>query len=169
MGSVPWRILGGSYEGLVRLGISPMATEEELMREVTIPFARRTDGTGVCFLYIKRASAEFFKFDQLPTPKDYGVPDPSGKYRLVNMSGKKGGANNLSLRVAYDWPSGRKAPYMARLRIGGDPCMDSVQVLTEHLNESGVEWLWFTKANGARLSRSSFHSSSLLRKGRACS
>lgn len=146
-----------------------MATEEELMREVTIPFARRTDGTGYCLLYMKRASAEYFKFDQLPTPEDYGVLDPTGKYRVRVMASKKGGANNLSLRIAYDWPSGRKAPYMTRLRIGGDPILDSVQVLTNHLNKSGVEWLWFTKANGARLSRSCFHSDALWRRGRACS
>ena len=146
-----------------------MAYDDALMRQVAIPFPRRTNGTGVCFLHMRKGSAEHFGFDKLPTPKDYGRLDPSGQFREIIVASKRGGANNLSLRVAYDWPSGRKAPYMARLRIGGDPCMDSVQVLTEHLNESGVEWLWFTKANGARLSRSSFHSSSLLRKGRACS
>ena len=42
-----------------------MATEEELMREVTIPFARRTDGTGVALLYMRRGSAEYFGLDKL--------------------------------------------------------------------------------------------------------
>ena len=135
-----------------------MATQDELMRQVTIPFARKTDGTGVCLLYMKRASAEFFKFDQLPTPDEYGILDPSGKYRLRVVSSKNGGANNLSLRIAYEWPAGRKKPYMARLRIGGDPCLDSVQVLTNHLNKSGVNWLWFCKSHGGMLSRSCFRS-----------
>ena len=146
-----------------------MTYEDDLMREMTIPFARRSDGTGVCLLYIKRANAEYFGFDKLPTPKDYGFPDPSGKYRLTYWTGKKGGANNLSLRIAYSWPTGRKKPYTARLRIGGDPCLDSVQVLTDYLNETGVEWLWFCKAHGGMLSSSCFRSTSSRGGGRACS
>jgi hypothetical protein len=139
------------------------------MRETTIPFARHTDGTGVCLLYMRRGSAEYFGFDKLPRPKDYGVLDPTGKYYVRTMPSKKGGANNLSLRIAYSWPAGRKKPYMTRLRIGGDPCLDSVQVLTNHLNEQGVDWLWFCKANGGRLSSSCFHSDAVWGRERACS
>ena len=134
-------------------------TEFQLMRETTTPFPRRTDGSGVCFLYCKRATRDYFKFDQLPVPDDYGVPDPSGQGRLVYMRMRKGGANNLNLRIAYAWSAKGKKPYMVRIRIGGDPCMDSVQVLTNYLNETGVEWLYICNANGNRLSRSHFHSS----------
>lgn len=146
-----------------------MEYTDDLMREITIPFARKTDGSGVCFLWMRKGNAIHFGLDKLPTPKDYGVLDPAGQYRLVHWTAKKGGANNLSLRIAYEWPAGREKPYMTRLRIGGDPCLDSVQVLTNHLNETGVKWLWFCKANGGRLSRSCFHSDALLERGRACS
>lgn len=134
-------------------------TTFQLMRETVTPFPRRTDGSGVCFLYCKRATRDYFKLDQLPFPEDHGVPDPSGKGRLIYMSTRKGGANNLNLRIAYEWRSRGQKPYMVRLRIGGDPCMDTVQVLTNYLNETGVEWLYICNANGNRLSRSCFHSS----------
>jgi hypothetical protein len=135
-----------------------MSYDEALMREVTIPFARRSDGSGVCFLSMRKGSAEYFGFDKLPTPKDYGRFDPSGQFREITVASKKGGANNLSLRIAYEWPAGAKKPHMTRLRISGDPCLDSVQVLTDHLNETGVKWLWFCKAHGGMLSSSCFRS-----------
>ena len=139
------------------------------MRETTTPFARKTDGSGVCFLYCKRATRDYFKLDQLPMPDDYGIPDPSGKGRLVYMRSRKGGANNLNLRIAYEWRTDGKKPHMARFRLTGDPCLDTVQVVTNILNKSDVDWLYITKANGARLSRSCFHSDALWEKGKACS
>ena len=135
-----------------------MSYDDALMRQVTIPFARRSDGSGVCFLSMRKGSAEYFGFDKLPTPKDYGRLDPSGQFREIIVASKRGGANNLGLRIAYEWPAGAKKPHMTRLRISGDPCLDSVQVLTDHLNETGVKWLWFCKAHGGMLSRSCFRS-----------
>ena len=142
---------------------------DDLTRQVTVPFAAKPDGTGVCFLYMRKMSVLYFGFDKLPTPKDYGVVDPSGQYRSITIASKKGGASNLSLRIAYDWPSERKTPYMSRLRIGGNPTLYAVQVLTDHLNESGVKWLWFCKDHGGMLSSSCFHSDSVWGGGRACS
>jgi hypothetical protein len=99
--------------------------------------------------------------DQFPVPEDYGVLDPTGKYRLITMGGSKRGANNLNLRIAYEWRPDGKKPHMVRVRLSGNPVMDTVQVLTNHLNESGVEWLYIANANGNKLSRSCFHSDAL--------
>ena len=135
-----------------------MTYDEALMRQVTIPFPRRTDGTGVCFLHMRKGSAEHFGLDKLPTPDEYGSLDPGGQFRTIRLVSKRGGANNLSLRIAYEWPAGAEKPHMTRLRISGDPCLDTVQVLTDHLNETGVKWLWFCKAHGGMLSSSCFRS-----------
>lgn len=139
------------------------------MREFTRAIPRKTDGTGVAFIHCRTATAEHFGFDKLPIPKDYGVSDPSGDGRLIYVTGRKGGANNLNLRIAYEWRSGRKKPYMTRFRLGGNPIMDTVQVMTNILNESGVDWLYIANANGNKVSRSCFHSDALWGKGRACS
>jgi hypothetical protein len=143
--------------------------DQRLMREFTRAIPRKTDGTGVSFIYCKTATAEHFGFDKLPIPKDYGVPNPSGNGHLIYMTPRKGGANNLNLRIAYEWRSGRKKPHMARFRLGGNPIMDTVQVMTNILNESGVDWLFIANANGNRLSRSCFHSDDVWGKGKACS
>jgi hypothetical protein len=145
------------------------AEDSRLMREYTRAIPRRTDGTGVSFIHCKTATAEYFGFDKLPIPEDYGIPDPSGDGRLIYVTSRKGGANNLNLRIAYEWRSDGKKPYMARFRLGGNPIMDTVQVMTNILNESGVDWLFIANANGNRLSRSCFHSDAVWGKGKACS
>ena len=139
----------------------------ELMRDSITPIPRRTDGTGVSFVMCKRATRDYFRMDQFPVPEDYGVLDPTGKYRKVVMGSSKRGANNLNLRIAYEWRSGGKKPYMVRVRLSGNPVMDTVQVLTNYLNESGVEWLYICNANGNKLSRSCFHSDALWPSKRA--
>ena len=73
----------------------------------------------------------------------------------------------MSLRIAYAWAPGKTKPYMTRFRLTGDVVMDTVQVVTNFLNESGVEWLYIANKNGNRLSRSAFHSDSLLRERNA--
>ena len=144
-------------------------TEAQLMRETVTPLARRTDGTGVSFLFCKRATRDYFGFDKLPIPKDHGIPDPSGKGRLIYMQPRKTGANSLNLRIAYAWRAKGQKPSMVRIRLGGNPVMDTVQVLTNLLDESGVDWLYIANADGARLSRSCFHSAAVWGKGKACS
>ena len=168
-GSKSWAIFCLSYEGLWRLGMDGQLSISELMRDSITPIARTTEGTGVSFLMCKRATRDFFGMDKFPVPKDYGVLDPTGQYRMVSMGSSKRGANNLNLRIAYEWRSGGKKPHMVRVRIAGNPIMDTVQVLTNLLNESGVDWLYIANANGNRLSRSYFHSDALWGKGRACS
>lgn len=143
--------------------------DQRLMREFVRAIPRKTDGTGVSYIYTKTATAEHFGFDKFPIPKDHGILDPTGQYRMIVPNSYKGGANNLSLRIAYEWRSGGKKPYMSRFRLGGDPIMDTVQVVCNYLNETGVKWLYIANKHGCKLSRSSFHSDAVWGKGRACS
>lgn len=131
------------------------------MSQSTTYIPRRTDGSGVCALHCQTATQEYFGFDKFPVPKDHGVLDPSGKYRIFAWPSGKRGANNLSLRIAYAWTPGRKKPDMARFRLSGDAVMDTVQVVANFLNQSGVEWLYIANKNGNPLSRSAFHSDSV--------
>lgn len=137
------------------------------MREECRAIPRRTNGSGHVFLWIRKASFDYYDFSQFPVPQDYGVLDPSGQYRFVPWHDAKGGCNSLSLRIAYAWAPGKTKPYMTRFRLTGDVVMDTVQVVTNFLNESGVEWLYIANKNGNRLSRSAFHSDSLLRERNA--
>ena len=141
--------------------MEPFLTPTQLMRETVTPIARRTDGTGVSFIYCKRATRDYFGFDKLPLPEDHGIPDPSGNGRLIYMQPRKTGANSLNLRIAYAWRGKGQKPSMVRVRIGGTPVLDTVQVLTNHLNASGVDWLYICNADGNRFVRGSFQSDAL--------
>ena len=147
-----------SYEGLCRLGDMASYEERRLQSQYHRPIPKRTDGSGVSWLMCKTATAEHFGFDKLDRPKDQGVLLPSGQRAIYMTNAKFSGANTLNLRIAYAWTPGRKKPDMVRIRIGGSPVQDTLQVLTNILNESGKEWLWLTNKNGNRLSTSCFHS-----------
>ena len=130
--------------------------------EWTTYIARNTDGSGVVALYMSAGNMRYFGLDQLPSPKDHGVPDPSGKYRFFQTPIRQGGANKGSFRIAYaERPTSTK-PSMTRFRLDTNYCLDTLQVLTNHLNDLGVDWLYLCNAHGNRLSKSSFHSNALL-------
>jgi hypothetical protein len=142
-------------------------TISELTREKGRPICGRADGSRHAFIWCRRATFDYFRFDELPVPQDHGVPDPSGKYQYIPWASPKGGCNGLSLRIAYEWPSGKQKPLMTRFRLTGDVVKDTVQVITDHLNKTGVEWLYIANKDGNRLSRSAFHSDTFLRERNA--
>ena len=130
---------------------------------------RTLAGTGTAWLHCKVGVAEHFKLDQLPSPEDHGLEDPVTGDRFIPWPRKPSGANNFNLRIAYAWPDGKRKPLMSRFRLSGNPILETVQVLTNHLNSVEVDWLWIANANGGKLSRSAFHSDALYGRGRACS
>lgn len=140
-----------------------------LMRHEAYPFPRKLSGEGTAWLHCKVGTAEHFRLNELPLPSDYGVVDEATGYVYRNWTGPLRGANNFNLRIAYAWPEGKNKPLMARIRIGGNPVLETVQVLCNHLDEMGVTWLWICNANGGKLNRNAFHSDALGGKGRACS
>jgi hypothetical protein len=141
--------------------MDPVYEARRLQEQTRNAIPRRSDGSGVSWIYCKNATAEHFGFDKLPSPKDQGFPLPGSNYVFSYPPTKLGGANNLSLRIAYAWTPGRIKPDMVRVRLGGNPVMETVQVLTNILNESGRDWLWICNHHGNKLSRSAFHSAAV--------
>ena len=124
--------------------------------------ARRTDGTGVVRIEMRQGNASHFKLDQLPSPQDHGVQLPGGQGPVFQFPAGRRGANCLGYRIAYEASSGGNKPHMCRFRLSSNAVLDTLQVLTNHLNESGVDWLWIANEHGNRVSRSAFHSNALL-------
>ena len=120
--------------------------------------ARRTDGTGVVRIEMRQGNASHFKLDQLPRPQDDGVQLPGSELRVVQFPTTRRGANCLNYRIAYERFEGGRKPHMCRFRLSSNAVMDTLQVLTNHLNESGVDWLYLCNTHGNRISRSAFMS-----------
>lgn len=137
--------------------------------EWTTYIARNTDGSGVVALYMSAGNMRYFGLDQLPSPKDHGVSDPSGKYSFFHTPTRKGGANKGNFRIAVAPSATSKKPRMTRFRLDSNYCLDTLQVLTNHLNNLGVDWLYLCNAHGNPVSKSAFRSTSLLGGGRSCS
>jgi hypothetical protein len=129
-----------------------------MLRQSCTLLPRRLDGTGICYLFCKESTRLHFKMNEFPIPEDYGLDNPRRQSRGYYFPGRIGGANNANLRIAYGWTPGRKSSDKVRIRIAGDPLMETCQVLTNLLNASGVKWFYLCNANGAKLSRGYFHS-----------
>ena len=127
------------------------------MRNWTGWMPKRTDGSGVVRIDMRTGSAKHFRLGELPSPKDHGRPLPGSNRRLIYMPTRRRGANNFSYRIAYESFPGSGKPHMARFRLSSDAVLDTLQVLTNHLNETGVDWLWLCNAHGNPISRSCFH------------
>ena len=139
------------------------------MRSWTGYMPRHTDGSGVVRIEMRAGNASYFKLGELPRPQDHGVQLPGSQGRVVYFPSRRRGANNFSYRIAYEAFPGSKKPHMCRFRLSSNAVMDTLQVLTNHLNESDVDWLWITNRHGNQLSRSCFQSIAALGGGRSCS
>lgn len=125
---------------------------------------KRLDGSGVIGFHAQLATIRYFKLDTFPSPEDHGVPNPSGKGRLIAWPSSKRGANNGSFRIAYEAVPGRQKPRMARFRLSGGHVMETLQVITNMLNSTDVPWLYLANAHGNPISRSAFRSTALFGK-----
>ena len=119
---------------------------------------KRTDGTGVVRIDMRSGNAAHFRLGELPSPKDHGVPLPGGDGRLIYVPTGRRGANNICYRIAYQAFPGSRKPHMCRFRLSSDAVMDTLQVLTNHLNETGIDWLYLCNSHGNPISKSAFHS-----------
>lgn len=135
------------------------------MRNWTGYMPARTDGSGVVRIEMRSGNAEYFRLGELPSPQDHGVELPGGEGRLIYMPARRRGANNGSFRIAYQPLIGGKKPHMARFRLASRWTLDTLQVLTNHLNEKQVDWLWLANEHGNPISRSCFHSIALWGEG----
>ena len=126
--------------------------------EWTTYIARNTDGTGVVGLHMKAGSLKYFSLDNLPSPQDQGITDPATGRTFFTRPGGLRGANNGNYRIAYAPSANGGKPKMARFRLSGDHTLDTLQVVTNHLNAGGVEWLYLCNKHGNRLSKGAFTS-----------
>ena len=131
------------------------------MRNWTGYMPARTDGSGVVRIDMRSGNAEYFKLGQLPSPKDHGIQLPGSERRFITMPTRRRGASNGSYRIAYEEFPGHKKPHMARFRLSSAHTLDTLQVLTKHLDEVGIDWLYIANEHGNPVSRSCFRSSSV--------
>ena len=131
------------------------------MRNWTGYMPARTDGSGVVRIDMRSANAQYFRLSELPSPQDHGVQLPGSERRLVYMPSGRRGASNGSFRIAYQLFPGHKKPHMARFRLSSRWTLDTLQVLTDHLNEKEIDWLYLCNEHGNQISRSCFQSDAL--------
>jgi hypothetical protein len=122
-------------------------------RRVSFRIPKRPNGTGVAYLSCQAATADFFQLWGLPEATEGLAPSPSGgSYR-----GRLGNPNpGQRYRIAYGdpWASGKVRSASFSLSKGHTQL--TLQVVTDHLNAVGVEWLWLCNAHGNRLSLGAF-------------
>ena len=133
-------------------------TEAQRMEMWSVPISKSLDGSGVVHLRMRRGSLIALKLDQFPTPKDYGRIDPvSGKRRITPRTVTRG-ANQGYFRVAYAWNPEGTRPHTASFALSSSYNMETLQVITDHLNKMQVDWLYLTNRNGNLISKSCFRS-----------
>lgn len=123
---------------------------------VAIPMAKRLNGSGVVWLGCQRATADYFGLWQLPTPADWGTPSGDGYRRVSGRHLSRNRFKGTPYRIAYSGQSESGRQSLARFRLSTGHTKQTLQVLTNHLNAVGADWLYLTTETGARLSDLAF-------------
>ena len=144
-------------------------THLDLTRQWTVYIPQRMDGSGVVGLHMTLGNMQYFKLDKFPSPKDHGISNPSGNYKLCYMPIRQRGSNNGNFRLAYAYEPGRQKPRMCRFRLSGDWRMETLMVITDYLNSTDVEWLHIANESGNKVWGDSFSSTSVWGGARDCS
>ena len=118
----------------------------------------RLDGTGECYIRQNYGNFQYFQWDKLPVPKDWGPPLAGGIYLRPKMTAAYF-RGSTAYRVATRWIPGRQKPESWTFRLSQSHRTETLEVLTNHLDAIGVEWLWLCNASGNPLSKCAFHSS----------
>ena len=140
-----------------------------LMRDWTVPIPQRVDGRGVVWLSMRAGSMKHFGLDKFPRPEDYGRPNPDGSGVSRVFSTRKGGANQGSFRLAYEWRSHPSKPHMCRFRLGSNFRIETLEVISNFLRENYSGWWEIRNEHGNNSYRSFFSSDALRAGGMACS
>ena len=118
----------------------------------------RIVGSKALLIQAKRQTIAHFKLDQLPPPKpeESDLPGRQKGTRYVGSVHRR--KLDSSYRIAYKSRGPGLKPLWARFGFIGPATLQTLQIVTDHLNDSGVEWLWLCNANGARLPQRCFSS-----------
>ncbi len=117
----------------------------------------RLDGSGEVGLMCTYAVFDHFEFGKMPYPSSWGPPGPGGRYVRPRQSGKKM-QSCVSYRIATHFVPGRQKPQMWSFRLSQSHVVETLEVVSEHLRSTGVEWLWLCNKNGNPVSRCCFRS-----------
>ena len=132
-------------------------TEAQLSAIDSVAIPKKLDGSGVVHLSMKKANLIALRLDEFPRPKDYGRPDPGGSGYLVQPYLRNAGPNQGYFRVAYAWNANGPRPHTASFRLSSGYNRETLQVITEHLNKKGVDWLYLCNRHGNPISSSCFY------------
>jgi hypothetical protein len=123
---------------------------------------RYVDGRGVAFLSCSDEAAARFRFDLLPSkwPHLAGWGD---RYE-DDLSGARysGATDPYRIAVPGKWASGAAAK--VRFRLGKRTPKATLEVIAKHLDEEGIDWLYFTNASGSRVTTPALRTHYLLQK-----
>ena len=118
----------------------------------------RVVGSKGLLLQAKRQTISHFKLDQLPPPKAEQGELP-GDQKLTRYVGSVHRRKlDSAYRIAHTSRGPGLKPLTSRIGFIGPATLQTLQIITDHLNDSGVDWLWLTNANGARLPQRCFSS-----------
>jgi hypothetical protein len=131
------------------------------MQHVCIP--KRRDGTGYAWFKAQHATIQYFGLDRHPLPQD-GPFKPSGSAGLVRITasihGEDGGQR---FRIAIPDDTAARGYGLVRFRLSKHATKDTLMVVSDLLDQGPAPWMFLTNGDGARLSRSLFHSQRWLR------
>lgn len=118
---------------------------------------KRPDGSGVVALGMVGGNMRHFGFDVADIPADALVPSTGGQVGIAlrTIRANFGGS---WYRIATRFRDDARRPEMWSFRLSSEHNRDTLQWITNHLNSTGVEWLYLCNKHGNPLSRSSFRS-----------
>ena len=130
-----------------------MSNAVSLSKRVAFRIPKRPDGSGVAYLSCQAGTADYFQLWSLPKAMEGLVLSPSGGSYRVRLGNPNPGQR---YRIAYGdrWESGKDRS--ASFSLSKGHTKHTLQVVTDHLNAVGVEWLWLCNAHGNRLSWGAF-------------
>jgi len=127
-------------------------------RRIRFRIPKRPDGSGVAYLSCQAGTADFFQLWDLPKAMEGLSPAPSGGAYRVQL-GKPDAGQRYRIAYGDPWESGK--PRSASFPLSKSHTKQTLQVVTDHLNAVGAEWLWLCNAHGNRLSTGAFLSDQL--------
>ena len=101
---------------------------------------------------------KYFRLDEMPIAKSGRVVDPRSGMKFFSRPLQQRGANNGSYRIAYKQIPGKSKPLSCRFRLSGEHRIETLQVITNYLNSTGVEWLHIANHANNNVFRPSFSS-----------
>jgi hypothetical protein len=119
---------------------------------------KKTDGSGYVFIRMAAGNAAYFKLDELPDPPDLYRTNPETGTRTLQMRKVGVGKTCGSYRIALREFTEGGVPRTVRFTLSSGYVMESLEVLTNHLNEKNIEWLWIANKNGNPVSTSCLRS-----------